>query len=769
MRLSHLLPSALSIVLLTTTCVLGQTSDMDTVRQRRLSNIVGSSTGAANIALWISTLQANGTWPDVDYTTGCTASPSSWPAQAHWSRLNTFASAWHGGFKNALNWTGDATLRSSAASAMAFWFNNDFTTPACIDSGGTTACPCGTPGLWNTNWFENVILIPTWVGQVCLSLNTPPTGSTGLSASELTGCTRMTLRTLNTLQTGIVGVSAITGANLLDIASVGIDFGLFSNNATAVSAGYAAVHGDLQVQNAVEADGIRADGAFGQHAGLLYNGGYGKDYANDVLNLEICSGGTQFEATPSAMATFSTLLTADWWMIFRNTVTNILHWDYTVIGRQLAQPVSDKQEAASLELNLTQIQAIGQLWDSDAITAVFNALNTTGTSVNPGGLVGNRMFYTNDYMVHRGANYVVTLKMYGKRTQNTECVNNQNMLGFHLADGAIYTYTTGNEYQDVFSAWDWNLIPGITVDYGATPLSCATARKNGIQPYVGGVSDGNVGMATMRYDNPTTRAMTWRKTYFFLQGDIVFVMVALITSTTTAPVVTVLDQRTHVGDVLVNGATTGTANFTGASTLWHAGTGYTFNASNPATSLSVTVGPKTGNWQAIGSSSAAPNTVDMFTAYLAHSDITQPATYAMYPGTTQSQFATKAAAESTNIHVVRNDGTISALIDSAHNTAFIAFWTAAGSTFTLPSQTSGIASIQVKASANSAVILHMDTWVAWVSDPTQTLTSTTPLVVNFTLLTGTAPAGWGAAKSRAVTVTLPTGGQAGMSVSVPLP
>ncbi|KAF7311916.1 Polysaccharide lyase family 8 protein [Mycena indigotica] len=727
-------------------------SDIDIVRQRRLSNIVGSSTGAANIATWISSLQADGTWPDVDYTTGCSASTSSWPAQTHWSRINTFASAFHGGFKNAANWTGDTTLRAAASRAMIFWFNNDFTTPACLDQGGTAACQCGTPGLWNTNWFSNVILIPQWVGQVCLSLNTPPSSSTGLSAAELAGCTRMTSRAFNTLQTGVVGVSAITGANLLDIASIGIDFGLFSANASV---------------NAVAADGIRADGAFGQHAGLLYNGAYGKDYADDVFNLEIAAGGTQFQATSSSMAAFTALLTADWWMIFRNTVTNVLHWDYTVIGRNIAQPVSDKQQAADTELNITEFQVLGSLWGSSDITSVFNALNT-GTGVNPGGLVGNRMFYTNDYMVHRGSNYVVTLKMYGKRTQNTECVNNQNMLGFHLADGAMYTYTTGNEYQDVFSAWDWNLIPGITVDYGATPLSCSTARKSGIQPYVGGVSDGTVGMAAMRYDNPTTRAMTWRKTYFFLQGDIVFVMIALITSTTSAPVYSVLDQRVRGGDVFVNGNTiSASANVTGASSLWHAGTGYTFNATNPATSLSVTLGPKTGNWQAIGSSKAAPNTVDMFTAYLPHHDISQSATYAMYPGTTQAQFAARAAAEPSALQVVRNDGSISALIDVAHNTAYIAFWTAAGSTFTLPSQKSGVASIQVKANANSALILHMDSWTVWAADPTQTITA--PLVLNFTLLSGTAPAGWGSVKSRVVNIALPTGGMAGASVSAALP
>jgi hypothetical protein len=283
---------------------------------------------------------------------------------------------------------------------------------------------------------------------------------------------------------------------------------------------------------------------------------------------------------------------------------------------------------------------------------------------------------------------------------------------------------------------------------------------------VGGASDGVVGIAAMRYDNPTTRALTWRKTYFFLESDVVFVMIALITSSTSAPVFSVLDQRTHSGDVFVNGVAAGTGNYTGVRSLWHAGTGYTFNASNPATSLSLQIGPQTGNWQAIGSSTTGPNTVDLFAAWLSHSDITAPVSYAIYPGTTQATFAQKAAAEPTNLQVVRNDGSISALVDSAHNTAFIAFWTAAGSTFTIPSLKAGVGAIQVKSNGSSTLVLRMDTWDVTVSDPTQTLTG---LLLNFTLLTGTAPPGWGAAKSRPVTVALPVGGVAGASVTAKLP
>ena len=36
-------------------------------------------------------------------------------------------------------------------------------------------------------------------------------------------------------------------------------------------------HAEVVLHDALHADGIRADGSFGQHGGIIYNGNYGKD------------------------------------------------------------------------------------------------------------------------------------------------------------------------------------------------------------------------------------------------------------------------------------------------------------------------------------------------------------------------------------------------------------------------------------------------------------------------------------------------------------
>ncbi|OCH96194.1 polysaccharide lyase family 8 protein [Obba rivulosa] len=728
------------------------TADIETVTERRFSTIVGSATEASSISTWESSLEANGQWPDVDYTAGCDAPTANWAAENHWSRILTLAAGWHGGFAGASQFVQSTTLRSAISLAMGFWFSNDFTDPSCIDSGGDAACPCGTPGLWNTNWFSNVIDIPNLVGEVCLLLND------SLTTSELGNCTKFTGRSYNTFQTGINGVSSITGANLLDIASIGIDEGLLTVNASLIMDAFNRIHADAVIQNATKADGIRADGSFGQHTGIIYNGNYGKDYENDLFDFEIEAGGTEFQAGSASRSALEVLLDGDQWMIYRNIFTNVLHWDFSVLGRLMTDPVSANHETASIDTNLTQIQVLAEEWGSSTLMDVFDNLSLNTTDANSGALIGNRMFYANDFMVQRGNGYATSLRMFSTRTQNTECTDEANNFGFHLADGTTYNHLTGDEYEDIVAAWDWNLIPGITVDYNATPLACSTARHTGDQTFVGGASDGSIGAIAMRYENPITKALNWRKTWFFLENDVQHVMVARITSTSSAPVFSVLDQRKLDGDVLVDGTAASSGNFTGMTSLWHGGVGYIFNISDPV-SLSLDIGERTGDWSSIGTSTGTV-TVDMFIAWLNHEDISADISYTVFPATTSDSFPQKAA--STSLESIRNDGSISALLDVGNEIAMVVFWESDGGSVTIPSPVAGGAPIKLQSTGSSNVILRMKTWEVTVADPTQTLTSVS---LTFTLGSGSVPSGWTAGSSQVIDITLPSGGVAGSSVT----
>ncbi|KAH8102633.1 polysaccharide lyase family 8 protein [Cristinia sonorae] len=723
-------------------------SDIAVMTERRLSFIVAGATKATSIPQWLSTLGPDGKWPDseVDYTVGCDARPANWPAQDHWNRILTMSAAFHGGLKNADQYVKDPTILSAISRAMDFWFQNDFKILGCMDSGGTAACPCGTPGFWNTNWFSNIILIPNLVSQSCLLI------AENLTKTQSANCTNISGRTYGTFGHSVHGLGIATGANLLDIAKIGIDQGLRNLNTSIITDAYNRIHNEVLIENELKADGIRADGSFGQHGGLIYNGNYGKDFTNDVLFLEIVAGGTQFAAGDATKEAFSTLIAGDLWMIFRNVLTGVLHWDFSVLGRFISFPVADNQATGSIKINITQIRELGEEWDSDVLTLAYAALSTNTTNANVGSVSGNRMFFANDYMVHRGPGYVTSVRMYSTRTKNTECLNNQNPLGFHLSDGTVYTYMQGTEYEDIAAAWDWNLIPGITTDFGATPLTCGGAEHFGIHAFVGGASTGKVGAAAMQYTNPTTKALSWQKAWFFLDDDVQHVMIPSISHTSNASVYSVLDQKRLRGPVLINNSPMNElGNSVHPETLWHDNIGYAFSSTSQA-ALSVQTGTKTGDWGAIGISTQGNATVDLFAAWLNHgTDASfEPVSYTVFPAVDQHTFRRKSV--ETRLRDVRNDQIVSAVYDDKHHVLAAIFWDTAGGSVEFQSSLFGEPT-QVTSSGNAVVMYRVDTGEVTASDPSQTLTSL-QLAVN---------SGHFGSPTKHLTFNLLTGGLAGSS------
>ena len=119
--------------------------------------------------------------------------------------------------------------------------------------------------------LPQIIGIPTLVGQACLLFNDT------LTDTQLSNCTNIGSRSYAAFDRNIHDLGTLTGANLLDVASIGVDLGLLTMNTSLISDAYDRVHNEVTVQSAVMADGIRLDGSFGQHQGLIYNGNYGKD------------------------------------------------------------------------------------------------------------------------------------------------------------------------------------------------------------------------------------------------------------------------------------------------------------------------------------------------------------------------------------------------------------------------------------------------------------------------------------------------------------
>ena len=68
----------------------------------------------------------------------------------------------------------------------------------------------------------------------------------------------------------------VSGANIIDISVVGILAGLLENNkagnVSRITDAYQRVHAEVTIQSQDKVDGIKPDGSFQQHIGIIYDG-----------------------------------------------------------------------------------------------------------------------------------------------------------------------------------------------------------------------------------------------------------------------------------------------------------------------------------------------------------------------------------------------------------------------------------------------------------------------------------------------------------------
>jgi hypothetical protein len=482
------------------------------------------------------------------------------------------------------------------------------------------------------------------------------------------------------------------------------------------------------------------------------------------LNLQTFAMGTSYQANTTQQSAFALVMNGSEWMIYSNSTGSAL-WDYSVSGRSLSRPGA----ATDIAVNLTQLQNSTANWSTGAEFAkIVKTIQAPSKNANHGPLNGNKMFYYGDYMVHRRSNYIVTLRMTSNRTLAEECVNSEDTKGFHLSDGTIYTYLSGDEYRNIFPTWDWDLIPGTTIDYGGTPNSCTQAYL-GANAFSGGASNGQIGVAGLNYKNPKTKDFSWKKSWFFL-NDFYVVLGSNITESRANPVFSTLDQRKLNGKVYLDNshqqATTGI--YKNVRWIHHDSIGYQMLDNNVSVNLSTAV--QTGTWQSIGVYNGTVS-LPVFNTKIVHQQTAGQAVqnaelgYIVYPGMSQSEFVARTHQHPVSV-IQRND--IAHVVQvKSENFVGAVFWTAGNASLPL------LGKVQYTVTVSSGIILSAVTssksFELMVADPTQLLSSV-QITVNTPDQSVHCPSSAAfscstkSSTTTVITVSLPQGSTAGSTV-----
>ena len=241
---------------------------------------------------------------------------------------------------------------------------------------------------------------------------------------------------------------------------------------------------------------------------------------------------------------------------------------------------------------------------------------------NANTLVGHKHFDDSDYTVHRRRDWMASLRMSSLRVIGTEHVNEDNLLGYYLGDGATYFYTDAREYLNVFPFWDWRKVPGVT-SYEAldstTPFPDVnrTGSRNESN-LVGGLTVGERGLSAMELRRDGLHA---RKAWLFTDS-FVLCLGAGIASDSSASVTTSLDQCLLQGEAKVwDGQNwqllSGAQSFAQLELrLYHKDKGYIVFSSDTCV---VEAMPREGQWRDfMGMYSPATVRGATFLAYLRH-------------------------------------------------------------------------------------------------------------------------------------------------------
>lgn len=574
-------------------------SDIATVKSRYIAEMTKAKIDPLALEKSLAAMKADGSFGDLDYADQQVN--DAWQPRRHLERTKAFAAAY---VSADATYARSATLKTAALKGLDYWLARDFK---------------------NKNWFWNDIGVPGLLAANLLVFYDD------LSAAQ------------KTKAMDIVGRAKIgqEGTNLVWLSQIVAQRGLLQNDPALVKQAFLRIANEI---NPVEkqTNGPQPDNSYLYHGPLLYTWGYGCYYLRENGRLAGLVAGTAFAFPKPKLA-----MIRDWTLDGFQWQARGPGADFGGEGRETGR----KGQAAGILADIGEDLLNVDAGRADEVRAMI-ARTTSDTAATP--LVGNKQFWRADLMVHHRPAYYASARLYSARTKNTEWGNGEALQNFYIADGANVLMKDGREYFDIFPVWDWQRIPGTTVElipnFGPIQAKPDDApgsfqpRRDTItvatkQTFVGGVSDGQYGASGGKFSRQT---MALHKTFFFFDDQYVCLGAGLKCDTGNA-VITTLDQTYLRGDVVTDaGPITPAA--TRPKWLLHDRVGYAFLT--PA-SVQARAADQTGSWHDVSIAyPPAAETKPVFKAWIDHGASPKNAAYAyaVYPDTDAAKLAKAAAA-----------------------------------------------------------------------------------------------------------------------------
>lgn len=646
--------------------------NFEELQERVVENLWKRSDGSA--AKWVSSQNKNGSWEDVDYEAPTHVSTT----KNHFKRLHDIAQSCTEEGKPHYN---DPTYVKALKRGLAYWSEYE---PA------------------DHNWWYNEIYYPQKLGEVLLMMRYLEDGLP-LTASRKKLSEEKLIPVFKPQQKELI-LSHNPGANATDIALHYLYRALLLEDPTILE-------GVVEVIEPTIVSNIQNDNTYLDHGPQLQIASYGIVFTAGLVELSY-----YLSASPAAFDIHSPNYSK-----FLNYVKQVQipairgnRWDYSCLGRGISRPNSTRAMLSYLDVLAKEI-------DPDNAPLYEAALLRQKLKEPADYKVENfnRYYWNADYAQHARDQYYVSVRNVSTRTTESEKGNNENITGHYLAYGAMNILIDGSEYQDIMPVWDWRMLPGVTMHYDDEAWADRKQWHNyyGQSSFVGGVSNGQYGNATLTMDKEGVKA---QKSTFFFEKEIVCLGAGIEGKhvRTTLNQCNGVESFTYVNEGKTHTQQVGNAvhDLSTVAGVYHNNVAYYFNEPMVA---KASLSAQTGSWNDINDSKSDKQlTKDVFKLWIEHGAQSQKASYAY---TIVPNIAAVALSdyEMDQLQIIENDTNVQAVYHSGLNILQSVFYTPATLTCN-----------DITLTVDQACTLLYDGSKLTIADPTQTLSSINVTITN---------------------------------------
>jgi chondroitin AC lyase len=469
-----------------------QSKDLDIIQQRIINDLLVNKPEDKKVASILSKMKVDGSFNDINYSD--LSRTAGFPQGSHTNDLAYIAVAYKN--KNSTYFQSQK-VKDALITGLTFWIQNDFV---------------------GDNWHNNQITTPTNLMNVMLAVGNELPKELVEKVQPMIGRANMKASGARPSGDRIV-IAGILAKNLL-----------FNKNDKLFDSIINIIQDEMKFSTGER--GIQQDLSFHHRVDRVNNTdsyGYGK-FANVYGEWSTYVYGTKYQFSKEKIH-----LLIDYYLdgIYKQMVYGVYE-DVSVRNRDVSIKRNGIEAKGTLEierlLKVTdyrkkELEEIIKLRKGEAKPTLSFA----------------KFFWQTEHFVFQRPNFYTTVRMFSTRNQNMEQpYNGPGKTTHHRADGTNYLVLKGDEYQNIWAAYDWQKISGTTIMQKPNLPGTDEIQKEGLTNFVGAVTDGLYGAVAFDFKSPHD-LLDAKKSWFFFDEEYVC-LGADIHPKKSMPVVTTINQ-----------------------------------------------------------------------------------------------------------------------------------------------------------------------------------------------------------------------------------